>query len=138
MVKNIPSRNRSPTGWWIASYLERAAWKGEKKLSAKAKCYAWENTIILKARDRDTAYKKAVSLGSANTSSFADEKSKRTGRWIFMGLTDLSPLYEPLADGAEILWAEHSCTFQTLKRRAKKKAQLEVFDDTPAVGDTNA
>jgi len=135
LAKKIPARNQSPTGWWIASYIERASWNDEKRPSAGTRCYAWENTIILKARDREAAYAKAIKLASSNKSNFSDEKGKRAGRWDFMGLTDLLPLYEPIADGSEIFWEEHSRTFETLKRKVKSKRQLGVFDDKPAMGD---
>jgi hypothetical protein len=137
MTKKIAFRNKSPTGWWIASYIERPVWKGEKKPSPKTRCLAWENTIILKAPNRNAAYKKALKLASQNQSSFTDEKGQNPGRWKFMGLTDLLPIYEELEDGAEILWCERRTTFAALTRRVHKKKQLGVFDDTPAIGDRN-
>jgi hypothetical protein len=137
MRKKTAFRNKSPTGWWIASYIERPVWKGEKKPLPRHRCLAWENTIILKAPSRDAAYKKALKLASQNQSAFSNEKDRNTGQWKLMGLTDLLPLYEPLEDGAEILWSERKTTFAALTRRVKKKNQLGVFDDTPAIGDRN-
>jgi hypothetical protein len=135
MTKKIAFRNKSPTGWWIASYIERAVWKGEKSPSANTRCLAWENTIILKAPNRDAAYKKAVNLARRNQSTFSD--GRNGGHWEFMGLTDLLPLYEGVKDGAEVLWDEHRKSFAVLARKVKKKNQLLVFDDAPAIGDHN-
>jgi len=135
MPKKVAFRNKSPSGWWIASYIERAAWRGEKNPGPKTRCLAWENTIIFKAANRDAAYKKAVRLATGNKSTFSDDKGRNSGRWTFLGLTDLLPLYEGVADGAEILWQEHRKSFSALARRVKKKKQLLVFDDTPAIGD---
>jgi hypothetical protein len=114
--------DRWPYGWWIASYIERAVFDAKTKSSPRSHCVAWENTIILKARDRESAYKKAVRLGSRNTSKFDG------GHWKFDGLTSLLPIYERLEDGAEILWIDH--TGKSLKKvrgLIKQKRQLQVF-----------
>ena len=120
----------SPTGWWIASYIERAVWDGESRASAASRCIAWENTILLKARDRDSAYRKAIRLGSSNTSKFSDATGKRTGKWVFEGLTSLLPVYEELGDGAEILWRDHSGrSLKKVRSMVKNKAALEAYAD---------
>jgi hypothetical protein len=133
----IAYRNRTPYGWWIASYIERAVWDDEPNPSPNSRCLAWENTIILKAPDREAAYEKAIMLGSKQSSKFADEH-KRTGHWVFVGLTSLLPIYEQLEDGTEILWTEHKNRMvKTVLSRVKEKHELEAFDDTPALGDQN-
>ncbi len=52
------------------------------------------------------------------------------GRWVLEGLTSLMPIYEPLEDGAEILWAElgHK-TLGAVRRLIKPKGELEAFRD---------
>jgi hypothetical protein len=123
-------KRSSPTGWWIASYIERAAWDDEPPLLQSSRCTAWENTIILRAGNRDAAYKKAVRLGSSNRSTISDAAGKRTGRWVFEGLTSLLPIYDELEDGAEILWVDQSGrTLKTIRSKVKKKHELEVFAD---------
>jgi hypothetical protein len=93
-MKKIAQQNRSPTGWWIASFIERAVW------------------------DRK------------NKSTFSDATDKRTGRWVFEGLTSLLPIYDELEDGAEILWRDHSGrTLKRVRAMVKKKNELEAFDD---------
>lgn len=101
----IPHRNYSPYGRWIASYIEWPTWDDAPAPSPNSRrCHAWENTIILRARNREGAYKNAVKLGSNNVSTFWDKRNrKRTGRWEFLGLTSLLPIYQKLEDGAEIL-----------------------------------
>lgn len=128
-MKNASRKHESPTGWWIASYIERAAWDDAPRLSGSARCTAWENTIILKAKTRESAYSKAVKLGAASKSTFSDPSGTRTGRWIFEGLTSLLPIYDDLQDGTEILWVDHSGrTLKKLRALVKKKSELEVFD----------
>ncbi len=134
-MKKIPFRNHSPHGWWIASYIERPQWDDEPKPSNDTRCKAWENTIILKAKDREAAYKKVLRL-TKSRSDFGDAKGRRTGRWVFEGITSLLPIYDELTDGAEVLWIEYrNRKYKTIKSWTKQKMELEVFDDTLAVGD---
>jgi hypothetical protein len=136
--RKIPYRNHSPHGWWIASYIARAAWDDEPKASPNSRCVAWKNTIVINAQDRQIAYKKALIIGRGHSkaSAFWHPRTKRTGRWVFVGLTSLLPIYEALEDGAEILWTEYpNRTIRKIHSLAKKKHELEAFDDTPSEGD---
>ena len=137
MKNEIPYRNHSPYGWWIATFIESASWDDEPNPSPNSRCLAWENTIILQATDREAAYAKAVSLASQYSSEFEDNSRNRKGHWVFEGLTNLLPIYDELEDGAEILWVEHqNRTIRKIRSQVKRKEQLEVFDDTPSIGDS--
>lgn len=125
----VPTRNRSPFGWWIATYLERFEWKG----SNAKRHLVWENTILIEAKDRDLAFQKAVKYGRIGRGEWRlyGRPPGRKGRWSFVGVVDLLPVYGKLEDGEEILWAEHSrMTTSMVKKLVKKKSQLSVFDDT--------
>jgi hypothetical protein len=133
MKDGIPHRNHSPYGWWVAIYILRAAWDDEPNPPLNSRCLAWENTIIFQAPDREAAYLKAVTLASQNCSEFGD---KRKGHWVFEGLLSLLAIHDEPKDGAEILWTEHeNRTVGKIRSWVKKKEELEVFDDTPAIGD---
>lgn len=46
------------------------------------------------------------------------------------------PIYDEFSDGAEILWIEHkNRTVGKIRSWVKRNEELEVFDDTPAIGD---
>jgi hypothetical protein len=125
MKNKISSRNKSPYGWWIASFIERFH---EGKIGHENKQYlAWENTILIKAKTRDQAYAKAIKQGR----SYEDSKTGRqgVGKWVFEGLTSLLPIYDRLEDGAEVLWVEHRKKLRTIRSMLKKKSQLEAFQD---------
>lgn len=138
MKDGIPYRNHSPYGWWIATYIIRAAWDDEPNPAPNSRCLAWENTIILQAPDRETAYTKAVSLASSRgCSAFEDStKNNRKGHWVLEGFVSLLPIYDELEDGAEILWTEYrNRTVGKVRSWIRQKDELEVFDDTPSIGD---
>jgi len=133
---NIPYRNRAPYGWWIASYIQRVAWDDDPNPNPNKRCLAWENTIILQASDREAAFDKAMQLVSQDKSEFEDHDGNRKGHWVFEGLTSLLAIHDKLEDGAEVLWVEHkSRTIGRIRSWVKKKHELEVFDDTPGIGD---
>jgi hypothetical protein len=63
---DVAYRNRSPYGWSVASYLLRFQWQDENRRNLNRRCLAWENTIILRAEDRNDAYVKVVDLAKQN------------------------------------------------------------------------
>lgn len=126
----VPHRNRSPYGWWVASYMECAVWDDERRINPNKRYLVWENTIVLKAPNRNAAYAKAVRLGRKrpDVSRFEDADGTRTGKWQFLGLTSLLPIYEELEDGAEIIWREHARRpLKSILAKVRRKNELEVF-----------
>ena len=69
--KSIPYRNRSPHGWWIGSYVERYEFNDEDRSNLNRRCDAYENTVILKAKNREEAYRKLVAFASIGRTAFA-------------------------------------------------------------------
>jgi hypothetical protein len=44
---------------------------------------------------------------------------------VFEGITDLLPIYEELADGSEIMWAEHAPKkLRSIRKRVKDKREF--------------
>ena len=52
------------TGWWIVAYIERFEYYDEDRRSLNRRCLAWENTIPIKARTSEEAWRKAVAQGT--------------------------------------------------------------------------
>lgn len=129
---SIPCRNKSPYGWWLVSYIVRFEYRGLRPKSPRSKCLAWENTIIVRAKSREVAYRKAIScakLGCGNYERYGQPPG-RLGKWVFEGFTSMNPIYEPLEHGSEISWTEHrGITLGKLRKHLKPKSKLEVFDD---------
>src|SRR6185295_8924771 len=100
-IKQIPWRNKSPVGWWIASYLERFEYEDETQADQNRRCLAWENTILIKAKNRETAFLKAERVGQQGEGNEGYRITDgRKGKWRYEGLTSLLPIYEELGDGA--------------------------------------
>jgi hypothetical protein len=127
----IPYRNKSSYGWWIASYIERFEYEDEDRSNLNRRCLAWENTILIQAKDRQEAYRKAEKTGRLEDGLECWNDDGRRGAWRYEGLTSLLPIYEELEDGAEILWRQYqNRTVKKIKLRVKLKHQLEAFDDS--------
>jgi len=131
--RSIPWSNTSPVGWWIVSYIQRFEWKGSSPKTSRSRCLAWENTILIRARERESAHRKAIKFGKRSAGAKWErlgEPPGRLGRWIFEGITSLLPIYESLEDGSEVVWTEHpSISIRSLRRRVKSKLSLESFQD---------
>lgn len=130
-TSKIPWRNQTPYGWWIASYIQRFEWSAAKPATNRSKPLCWENTVVLQAKNREIAFRKANALAKMSATGkwqLLGDPPGRVGRWVFEGLTSLLPIYDPLEDGAEVLWVEYAnTTLGSLRRRIKSKAKLEVF-----------
>ena len=130
--KRVPPQNKSPYGWWVASYIERLEYQDEPKENLARRCLAWENTIIIKAKNREQAYRKAEKTGRLSESNGPYKTGDgRMAMWRYEGLTSLLPIYEELEDGAEIIWKEHqNRTIKKIRSWIKSKNELESFDDS--------
>jgi len=123
------SKDISPVDWYIASYIHRFIVIGENNQDLKKRFSAWENTIIIKAKNPDEAYKRAIKIGKQGCKPYTNTAGERV-RFIFEGLTSLVPIYEDLEDGAEILWREYeNRSLKKIRSWIKAKKELEVFQD---------
>ena len=128
-AKSNATYHRSETGWWI--FKEVQYWVQTKPIKGKfsRRVDVWENTRILKAKDRETAYKKAIELGRTGMPS-----KTNAGVWRFAGISMLLPIYETFEDGAEILWAKRGrMSKEKALALAKPKRELEAFNDLKIV-----
>jgi len=134
MSKKVPWKNRSPTRWWVATLIERFEFDGENTSNPRRRCRAWSNVVVLKARDREHAYRKAMRYGESDTrdNDWVAALSGRKGKLVFEGLASLLPVYDEFdEDGSEIFFNDYeSITVSRVRRWVRQKAALEVFDDS--------
>ena len=121
------SRNVAPNGWYVASYLLRFIELSEEGNDDPEKRFiTWENTILVKARSMNEAYDKAVKVAKKETEPYKGGPDGVDVQWVFEGITDLLPIYEELADGAEIMWAKHAPRkLRNIRQRARTKDELQ-------------
>ena len=133
LIDSIPSRNKSPYGWWVASIIERFQFDDEDKNNSRRRCRVFTNTVILKADDREHAYQKAIEYGKSGIDGKSDwsDDSGRKGKWILEGLSNLLPIYEKIdPDGTEILFDDDkNLSVGRVKSWVRKKEELEAFND---------
>lgn len=100
-------KNISPVGWYVCSYLLRFVEIADtSNEDAEAKFLSWENTILVQASSMDEAYEKTVAVGRQATSPYKGGPEGVDVQWVLEGVTQVLPIYEPLEDGAEIMWCE--------------------------------
>lgn len=51
----VAFRNKSHSGWWIFNEVEQWVSKRQKRLSPGSRCLVWENTRLIRAKNRDEA-----------------------------------------------------------------------------------
>lgn len=129
MPKQVPFRNRSQYGWWVFCEVQKHVLQRKPGTPGQKRFRVWENMRLIKARNREEAYRKAMRIAQAGMPSKTD-----SGELRFVGLSLLPPMYEPLEDGAEILWTDFGkISDARLKRMIKPKAKLAAFDDRDLV-----
>ncbi|MFG0419227.1 DUF4288 domain-containing protein [Pseudomonas sp. zjy_8] len=101
-------KNVSPTGWYIASYLLRfTEIDASGNDDPEARFLSWENTVIVQAPSLEEAYDKVVEIATESTEPYLGGPDAVPVQWLFEGVTELLPIYEPLEDGAAVMWGEH-------------------------------
>ena len=134
MGAKVPWKNKSPTGWWVATLVERFEFEDEDKSNPRRRCRAWSNLVILKAHDRNQAYRKAIRYGELGKedNDWIEGLTGRKGKLVFEGLADLLPIYDDFdEDGSEILFDDHThISVARVKSWVKQKKDLKVFDDS--------
>lgn len=120
-------RNIAPHGWYVASYLLRFIDLSEEGNEDPEKRFiTWENTILVKACSLNEAHEKAVKVAMNATEPYKGGPDGADVKSVFEGITDLLPIYEELADGAEIMWAKHAPRkLRNIRQRARTKEELQ-------------
>lgn len=119
---------KSPSGWWLGSYLEIAFWDDCEITADMEVQLAWINTVILRADTREEAYNKLINLAETDGGAFQSEDGMREGQMRFEGITELLPIYESLEDGAEIRFAEYK-SMPLHELRSLTKSEHRVLND---------
>jgi uncharacterized protein DUF4288 len=86
-------KNVSPVGWYVASYVLRfveLSWKHVN--DTEERFLAWENTVLVRARNLSHAYDKTVAIAKGNTKPYKGGREGVDVQWIFEGITETARL----------------------------------------------
>ncbi len=121
-------KNISPVGWYFGSYLLRFVELAESGRNNPEKRFrAWENTVLVKAKSLDSAYVKVDRIAKAATKPYQGGPKGARVMWEYVGVTELVPVYEAIADGAEIAWSDYgSRKLKTLRRWVRPRAAFRL------------
>ncbi|NTV15166.1 MAG: DUF4288 domain-containing protein [Desulfobulbaceae bacterium] len=116
----------SPVDWYVGSYLIRfIELKENGNFDPEQKFYSWENTVIVKAKNIDQAFKKIEKIAKSDTKPYKGGPEGVPVQWVYEGITELLPIFEELEDGAEIMWCERKP--RKLKNLKKLVGKLADF-----------
>jgi hypothetical protein len=102
-------KNKSPVGWYFGSYLLRfIELNDETRNDPDSRFASWENTVLVRATTIEAAYSKVERIGRQNSRPYRGGPQGVPVQWEFLGVTDILPVYEEIADGAEIAWTKRA------------------------------
>jgi len=119
-------KNLSPVGWYFGSYLLRLVeLRDEARNDPERRFVSWENTVLVKAGSIEAAYAKIEKIAKQNSKPYKGGPQGVPVQWEFVGVTDILPVYEEIADGAEIAWTERTPRkLKTLRQWVVPKASI--------------
>ncbi|KRA06650.1 uncharacterized protein DUF4288 [Acidovorax delafieldii] len=119
-------KNISPVGWYVVSYLLRfVELNDDRKDDDEARFLSWENTVLVRASNLDEAHQKGLSVARENSKPYKGGPEGVPVQWRLVGITDVLPIYEELADGAEIMWTERAPRkLKNLKQMVRQKGDF--------------
>ncbi len=124
--RSKPSSSVSPVGWYLGSHVLRLVELDEGSSDDPDERYlAWENTVIVQSPDMERAFRSVEKIARRASRPYLAGDDGRRVQWQFVGITELLPIYEEIAHGAEIAWRERPRTkLATLKKMVRSLESL--------------
>lgn len=91
--------------WFVATVCEQLEIVGRPKRNLKRRCVTWANTILVNAPTVSAAYDKALAISRAGHHRYK-AVSGNTCYWKVVGIWDLTPVHNDIADGEEVFWSD--------------------------------
>ncbi|PSM30698.1 DUF4288 domain-containing protein [Haliangium sp. UPWRP_2] len=111
--------------WYIAELIERVSVAGDPRLVVH------RNLRLIRADSPEAAYTKALALGSEGETTYLNPAGQQVSI-EFLGLADLSVIYDPLEDGAEIAYTRYIVgSRQESEQFVRNRNDLTVFAQVP-------
>ncbi|MEI8080076.1 MAG: DUF4288 domain-containing protein [bacterium] len=91
--------------WFLASLCMRCEPVGRRPTDGRKKAATWINTHLIHAKTMAEAYQKAVDIGRRGAHRYHAVGGPM--KWRFVGVWELLPVYDDLADGKELFWTDY-------------------------------
>ena len=114
--------------WFVASIVMSEIDVHNSSLTSEN---TWENTYLVKSENISSAYDKATSIGKSECRTYNSDKDVRGTQWVFLGVSELVPVFEDIEDGAEILWTDHSSMHIDEARSLTRPQEFWIDRDSP-------
>lgn len=116
------SRDVSPVGWYVGSYLARFVELNDSEKDNPEKSFLlWENTVIVRAGCADEAHEKIATIGEEHARPYKGGPDGDSVQFAFEGVSECLPIYEDLEDGAEIMWTERRRKLKNIRKMRMSK-----------------
>ena len=115
--------------WYIAHELLYFHTDKARSRAKAPKLVVWENLVLIKAKNPDEAYRKALKHGCLSEEQV--RINGESGRCRFRGLKDLVLIYDDLEDGTELEWHDLRLNAAELSRMVRRKQQMQAFHIGP-------
>jgi len=118
----MKGRIKNDGDWYLASICMRCEPLGQPIKALKKRATTWINTHLIHALSPQDAYRKAIAIGRKGAIRYKSSAGMR--KWRFVGIWDLIPIYDDLADGEEILWTDYGAlSAETAQKRCLTRAK---------------
>jgi hypothetical protein len=110
-------KNVAPFGWYLGSYLLRFMELDDPRLNDPDRRFlSWENTVLVRGDSWKEAFRKTEKIGRGHTQKYKGGVKGVPVKWEYVGVTQVLPIYEEIADGAEIAFTQRGPrTLRSLK-----------------------
>jgi hypothetical protein len=121
---------KNDADWFLASLCVRCEPLGTDPKDGGRKHLTWLNTHLIHAGNIAEAFDKAVVLGKKENIRYRMKTGKV--KWRFIGLWDLVPINDDIADGEEMIWHDYGriTARVAMKRCVTKRQTIERFSLT--------
>jgi hypothetical protein len=116
------SRREPRSRFYIAELVQECRVRGIKT------SLVWVNIHLIKASSAKEAYSKALKKGKEHNARYRAGDEGRPAQWVFRGLRQLLPIYEKIADGAEIMFETYEdVPVSAAKKMVRSRRNLAAF-----------
>ena len=116
----------SPVDCYLVSAIFQFEPINENERNSSGYAPVWENTYFVKANHPIVAFDKGVKCAKKDQEEI--EFKGTMGKWSYIGIKEVLPIYEKIEDGSEIMWTDWGKS--NLEETASKVLSKESFSES--------